>query len=136
MSRTRAFRDGVFSQSWPLVRYEGSVNSIADGSLGTAPPWWPQRAPYPYPPTDPYVQMFERGAVGSSTRAFRDGMFSQSWPLVRFEGSVNSIADGSLGSARRRLGLQGLSAEQKKTLGYGLAVAVAIGVYAMREYWS
>lgn len=68
-------------------------------------------------------------------RAFRDGIFSQAAPLERYQGSVNSYSDGSLGNARRRLGI-GTTQSRKRNLALGLALAATIGIYVALERWS
>lgn len=44
-------------------------------------------------------------AMSSSTSAFRDGLFSQAYPAVRFQGNTKSFADGSLGKMRAMSGV-------------------------------
>ena len=77
-----AFRDGIFSEAAPTVRFQGgNQRAYSDGSLGAAPP-----------------------------QSFRDGIFSQTDPLAPYGAGNGQTAysDGSLGAvnltaARQRM---------------------------------
>lgn len=77
-----AFRDGIFSEAAPTVRFQGGdQRAYSDGSLGVTP----------------------------QAQSFRDGIFSQTDPLEPYgAGNGHAYSDGSLGAinvtaARQRM---------------------------------